>query len=230
MNKGGAPTVVREPTVLFYPRPEQHTFQTEGADIVCAFVEFGAGMLNPLARALPKLLLVPVASIPELHPTVTLLFAEAFAQRVGRQAAVDRLTEYFIVLLLRSAIGSTIVNGGILTALADTRLAKALTAMHEQPERNWSLEELGQIAGMSRARFATHFHATMGQTPFEYLTLWRIGLAQSLLRKGEPLKIIAPFVGYGSAAALNRSFSHHVGVSPKAWLASQQPGEIRLGQ
>jgi hypothetical protein len=119
LNKSGAPTVLREPTVLLYPRPQEHTFQTEGADIVCAFVEFGAEMLNPLAAALPNLLLVPLASAPELEPTMKLLFAEAFAHQDGRQAAVDRLAEYLLLLLLRSAIKSRQIEGGILTALSD---------------------------------------------------------------------------------------------------------------
>jgi AraC-like DNA-binding protein len=83
---------------------------------------------------------------------------------------------------------------------------------------------------MSRARFAAHFHATMDQTPFEYLALWRIGVAQSLLKKGESLKMIAPSVGYASAGALIRSFSHYLGVPPMTWLASQQSGEIELRQ
>lgn len=228
LNKEGAPTVLREPTVLLYPRPEEHTFQTEGADMVCAFVELGAGMFNPLAKALPNLILVPLASIPELGPAVSLLFAEAFAQQDGRQAAVDRLAEYFLVLLLQSAMKSGLTTGGRLMALADTHLAKALAAMHERPEHAWTLEELGRMAGMSRARFAAHFLATMEQTPFEYLALWRIGVAQSLLKKGESLKMIAPSVGYASAGALIRSFSHYVGVPPMTWLASQQSGEIEL--
>lgn len=226
LNKGGEATVLREPTLLFYPRPEKHIFQTEGADIVCAFVEFGAGMLNPLATALPNLLVVPLASIPELQPTVTLLFAEAFGDRDGRQAAVDRLTEYFLVLLLRSAMASKLISGGILTALADTNLAKALAAMHEHPEHVWTLEALSRIAGMSRARFAAHFVAVMEQTAFEYLALWRIGVAQSLLKKGEPLKIVAPSVGFASAGALIRSFSNLVGVPPMTWLASQRSGGV----
>lgn len=183
-------------------------------------------MLNPLATALPSLLIIPLASIPELGSVVTLFFAEAFAQEAGRQAAVDRLAEYFLLLLLRSALKSGLVKGGILTALADTHLAKALAAMHQQPEYPWTLEELGRLAGMSRARFAAHFHTTMEQTPFEYLALWRIGIAQSLLRKGESLKMIAPSVGYASTGALIRSFSHHVGMPPMTWLASQQSGEI----
>jgi AraC-like DNA-binding protein len=222
LNKGGGPTVLREPTVMLYPRPREHTFQTDGADIVCAFVEFGAGMLNPLAAALPSLLTVPLSSMPELGPTVELLFAEAFGDKDGRQAAVDRLAEYFLVLLLRSAMEAKLLQGGILTALADDHLGRVVAAIHDEPERAWTLEKLGQIAGMSRARFAAHFLAVMGQTPFEYLALWRIGVAQSMLKKGEPLKMVAPLVGYASAAALTRSFSQHVGMPPMSWLAEQR--------
>jgi AraC-like DNA-binding protein len=227
LNKDGKPTVIQEPTVLLYPQPGEHTFQSNGADIVCAFVEFGAGKLNPLVSILPKLLTVPLASVPELSPTVELLFSEAFDRKDGQQVAVDRLAEYFLVLLLRSAISSQLIQGGILAALSDKHLSKAVAEIHQEPEKAWTLEELARIAGMSRARFAAHFLATMGQTPFEYLAVWRIGAAQSLLKKGEPLKMIAPSVGYASAGALSRSFSLHVGMPPMAWLATQRDNEIK---
>lgn len=222
-----APITIEEPTVLLYPRPAQHTFQSEDADILCAFVEFGAGMLNPLASALPKLLVVPLSGAPALVPTAELLFAEAFDRRDGRQVAVDLLAEYFLVLLLRFAIDTHVMQGGILTALSDPHLSRVLAAVHEEPERAWSLEELAHAGGMSRARFAAHFLSTMGQTPFEYLTLWRIGIAQSLLKKGEPLKMVAPAVGYASTGALTRSFSQHIGVPPMTWLAAQRGDEGR---
>lgn len=221
ISKGGKRITISEPTVLLYPRPEEHTFQSEGADILCAWVEFGAGMANPLASALPSYLAVPFSSVPELAPIIDLLFTEAFQHRAGRQVALDRLAEYFLVLLLRSALASNLIQGAILTALADSHLERAVSAIHEEPERAWSLEQLAQIAGMSRARFAAHFLATMGQTPFEYLALRRIGVAQSLLKKGEPLKMVAPSVGYASAGALIRSFSQHVGMPPMTWLAAQ---------
>ena len=63
-------------------------------------------MLSSLAKALPNYLAVPLSAIPELAPTTELLFAEAFGEKEGRQVAVDRLTEYFLVLLLRSALSS----------------------------------------------------------------------------------------------------------------------------
>jgi transcriptional regulator GlxA family with amidase domain len=179
-------------------------------------------MLNPLVLSLPQLLVVPLASVPELAPTVELLFSEAFDLKDGRQAAVDRLAEYFVILLLRSAIASRILEAGILLALSDTHLSRAFHSIHEQPERAWTLEELAHIAGMSRARFAVRFRVVTGQTPFGYLALWRIGVAQSLLKKGEPLKLVAPSVGFASAEALTRSFSQLAGMPPMAWLAAQQ--------
>jgi AraC-like DNA-binding protein len=221
---GEAPHHIEEPSVLLYPRPGEHTFRSDGADIVCAFVEFGAGMLNPLASALPKLLKVPLAAAPPLVPTAETLFEEAFGSKDGRQVAVDRLAEYFLVLLLRFAIDAQIMKGGILTGLSDPHLSPVLAAFHREPEKAWSLEELAHVGGMSRARFAAHFLNTMGQTPFEYLTQWRIGVAQSLLKRGEPLKMVAPAVGYSSTGALTRSFSLIVGKPPMAWLATQVRG------
>lgn len=218
----GKPIRITEPSVLFYPRPCRHRFRVDeasGAELVCATIEFGAGMRNPIVHALPEVLIVPLRSFKELAPTVDLLFAEAFGEQPGRQTAVDRLAEYFLVLLLRAAMNSRLIQDGVLLGLADRRLAKAIEAMHEQPEHPWTLEMLAAKAGMSRARFAVHFRNTVGVTPFDYLTDWRIGVAQDLLKRGNPLKIVAPSVGYASSMALNRAFSQRVGLSPTVWIS-----------
>jgi AraC-like DNA-binding protein len=96
-----------------------------------------------------------------------------------------------------------------------------LAKLQCEPERAWTLDELAHVGGMSRARFAAHFLRTVGQTPFEYLTCWRVGVAQSLLKKGEPLKMVAPAVGYSSVGALTRTFTQIVGKPPMSWLAAQ---------
>jgi AraC-like DNA-binding protein len=222
----GQRTQVGEPSVIFYPRPFPHRFQVAdeaGAEVVCASVEFGAGMLNPLVRALPEVLIVPLQLLSELAPTVELMFAEAFGQQPGRQTAVDRLTEYFLVLLLRAAMKQHLVQGGVLMGLADARLARAIAAVHQAPEHTWTLEQMAAAAGMSRARFAVRFRAITGLTPFEYLADWRVGVAQGLLKKGEALKIVAPAVGYSSSAALTRLFRERIGQSPGEWLAASRP-------
>jgi AraC-like DNA-binding protein len=222
LQSGKRSRIINQPSVLFYPRPMRHRFQVdenEGAELVCARVEFGTGMLNPLVLSMPELLVVPLASAHQLNPAADLLFAEAFGEQPGRQAAVDRLSEYFLVLLLRAAIDYQLVKSGVLNGLGDARLSKAISAMHERPEHAWTLEELAHKAGMSRPRFAVHFREVVGATPFDYLTDWRIGVAQDLLRKSEPLKMVAPAVGYSGSTALSRVFSDRVGLSPMEWLA-----------
>jgi AraC-like DNA-binding protein len=217
--------VIDRPSIVFFPRPRVHRLhgpQQEGADLVCATIEFGAGMLNPLIASLPEPLVVALDTLPELAPTLQLLFTEASADSPGRQAALDRLFEYLFVLLIRSAMNAHLVDRGILIGLSDSRLSRAIEAMHQHPETSWSLEQLAQLAGMSRARFAVYFRQIVGTTPFDYLTNWRLGIAQTMLRKGNSLKLIASAVGYTNATALTRVFTQRLGMSPSEWLARSQ--------
>ena len=114
-------------------------------------------------------------------------------------------------------IDRSLANSGMLAGLADARLSKALVALHDKPGRDWHLEDLAARAGMSRARFAARFKQVVGIAPGEYLTRWRISLAQHLLQQGWPVKEVAGEVGYASPAALGRVFATRTGATPKAW-------------
>lgn len=222
------PLVLDTPSIVFFPRPQQHRVEgpeIEGVDLVCATVQFGMGMLNPLMASLPDLFVVPLKIVPELTPTLELLFSEASSQLPGRQIALDRLFEFVLVLILRSAISERLLDSGVLSGLADERLGKAIQLMHEYPETCWSLDQLAQQAGMSRARFAERFRRVVGVTPFDYLTDWRLGVAQTMLRKGSSIKLIAAAVGYANAAAFTRVFTKRCGMSPSEWLARQIRGQ-----
>jgi AraC-like DNA-binding protein len=225
IQRGARPIVVDTPSVVFFPRPRLHRLQGPeqgGADLVCATIEFGPGMLNPLLASFPEPLVVPLDALPELAPTLQLLFSEALSELPGRRAAIDRLFEYLFVLLIRSVMDTHLVGSGVLMGLSDSRLGKAIEAMHKHPETSWSLEQLAQCAGMSRARFAAHFRQVVGMTPFDYLTNWRLGVAQTMLRKGNSLKLIAAAVGYANATALSRVFTQRLGLPPSEWLAHSQ--------
>jgi AraC-like DNA-binding protein len=218
------PLVLDTPSILFFPRPQQHRVhgpEDEGADLVCATVRFGVGMLNPLTASLPEPFVVPLNALPELAPALELLFSEANSQYSGRQVALDHLFEYILVLLMRSALNDRLLDSGVLLGLADEHLGKAIEMMHKHPEAPWSLEQLAQRAGMSRARFAARFRQVVGMTPFDYLTDWRLGVAQTMLRKGSSLKLIAAAVGYANATALTRVFTQRLGKSPSDWLAQR---------
>lgn len=212
---------VTEPSLLLFPRPLPHSFVTDpvrGADMVCAHLVFEGGAANPIAAALPPAVCLPLSAVGGAAPVLALLFEEAFEQRCGRVALVERLFEVVMIQILRQLMESGGIRGGMLSGLAHPRLRAALVAMHEAPSREWSLEALAEQAGMSRSAFAGTFRDTVGTTPGQYLQAWRIGLAQQALRRGRPLKVIASEVGYGSEAALSRAFKAQAGRSPRAWI------------
>lgn len=214
---------LNEPTLLFFPRGRVHSFAVNpehGADLVCATVDLGGADGNPIGHGLPDLIVLPLASHPALAPVCDLLLGEAFSERGGRQEALDRLFDYLLILIVRHVVESGRVATGVLAGLADPRLAKALTAMHEAPKRSWTLDDLARIAGMSRTRFAEHFRTRIGQTPIDYLTVWRMTLACQLLAKGKPVKSVALQVGYQSAAAFSRVFSRITGQASRIRMTS----------
>ena len=224
--QSGEPDIVLcEPTLLFFPRSRTHRFVVDpqrGADLACATIDLGGEAGSPLGDGLQTLVVLPLASHPALAPVCDLLVAEAFAEGDGRQAALDRLFDYLLILIVRHVVTSGLVDGGVLAGLADPRLARSLTALHEEPGKAWSLEDLADVAGMSRSRFAERFRAVVGRTPIDYLTLWRMTVARRRLAKGKPVKAVAAEVGYDSAAAFSRVFSRIVGHSPR----EQQPDGI----
>ena len=215
---GAADLEVLEPTLLFFPRGRTHGFVVDpvrGADLVCATVELGGAEGNPIGQGLPDCVVLPLAAHPALAPVCDLLVGEAFSEGGGRQTALDRLFDYLLILIVRHVVESGTVSAGVLAGLADPRLAKALTAMHETPKKSWKLEDLADAAGMSRTRFADHFRTVVGLTPIEYLTFWRMTIARQFLGKGKPVKTVAAEVGYDSAAAFSRVFSRVTGQSPR---------------
>ncbi len=220
----GARRLVAEPSVLFYPRSHDHAFQTEGigVDLACATLEFDGGEDNPLVRALPDVLTVPIAEVSGLEGSLVLLFDEIDDFRCGHRHVVDRLFEIVLIKLLRWLLDHSKDAGlppGLLEAMADPQLARALTAMHADPGHQWTLAELSAAAHMSRSAFAARFSEMMGGTPHDYLTDWRILVGQQLLRRGDPVGRVATELGY-TGSSFSRLFTQRVGSSPRAWLAS----------
>lgn len=221
----GLSTRLTEPSLVFFPRPTAHRLRADepdGANLICASVHFGSELGSSLVDGLPSMLVVPLAEVPAMRRVLELLFEEAFEEQCGRGAALDRLSELLLIHLLRHALEAGLLQSGVLAGLADARLSRAIRAIHVDPARDWTLEALAEVAGMSRARFAAHFMAVVGTSPGDYLTGWRVGIAQELLLRGRQVKAIADEVGYGSANALSRAFTQRLGQSPTHWLAARR--------
>jgi len=214
-----------QPSLLFYPKPMRHQLiasEDDKAKVVCATIQYGTGPNNPLANALPEIVVIPLADSPLLESSTAGLFDEAFHERSGRQAMMDRLTEIFLIQLLRFVMDSGTLAQGMLAGLSHPQLANVITALHQSPENAWTLETMASLAHMSRSTFAEQFRELLGQSPGDYLIEWRVAVAQNLLKKGKPVNLVANAVGYDSASALGRVFRKKKGLSPKQWLKTVQ--------
>ena len=91
-----------------------------------------------------------------------------------------------------------------------------MTAFHQQPANEWTVESLAREAGLSRTKFAQVFSEKMGVPPIKYLTSWRMQLACQALSEEDDLNVIevADRVGYASESAFTKVFKREVGMTP----------------
>jgi AraC family transcriptional regulator, activator of mtrCDE len=140
---------------------------------------------------------------------------ETRVARPGAEAVVNRLAGVLFVQMVRAHIEQSKSPPAMLAAIADKQVGAALELMHQAPQDGWTLEMLARRAGMSRSALAARFHQLVGETPMQYLTMWRMQRARGLL--GETslgTAAIAERVGYLSEAAFSKAFKKVVGKGP----------------
>lgn len=186
--------------------------------MVCGYFEFELGDKNPVLDALPQILLIrredggrPLAALGEL------MLAESDGSSVGTRTVLDKLADTLFVMVIRHHINSLDNRRGVLAALADPRLRKALSAIHRQPGADWTLDSLADVAGISRSGFARQFSTVVGVSPIDYLTRWRMTRAELALRNPQvSVATVAEQMGYETEAAFRKAFKRVHGVGPGA--------------
>lgn len=113
---------------------------------------------------------------------------------------------------------------GWLGALQDHQIGRAITLIHRDPARDWTVASLAGELAMSRSAFAARFTELVDEPAMQYVARWRMHLAVSALKEGATVGELANRVGYQSEAAFSRAFKRIVGSPPGAVRRS---GEAR---
>jgi AraC-like DNA-binding protein len=150
---------------------------------------------------------------------------EVREQRPGAFLVTQHLAYMMLVQALRLYLEEGVRGGvGWLCALADKQMSVAISVIHDDPAHHWTLQALAERVGMSRSIFAEKFKATVGVTPMEYLTRWRMLLAADrLTNSGDPISVIATSLGYESESAFSKAFKRVMGRSPRQYARAPDP-------
>jgi AraC-like DNA-binding protein len=199
----------------------RHGGDGEMTELVCGYFRCDELLFNSFLRSLP-----PVIKIRPVGTAAALL--EAVLSRAledgphGEGAMTARLPELLLVEALRLYSSAAPLATGWLAATNDPVVSRALKLIHDDPVRDWSVDDLARAAATSRSVLGERFRALLGQSPIHYLVEWRMQLAASLLVSTDlRLAAIAERSGYGSEAAFSRAFHRHVGMSPAQWRSTE---------
>lgn len=181
-------------------------------------MEFELGSLHGLGKLMPGLMLIDAGGqrYPGLVPILATMEREVSAARVGFAGILARLADVVAAMVVRGWVECACGNAsGLVAALRDPRLAGALLALHQQPGRDWTVEQLAAHCNTSRSVFAERFQLTIGMTPLRYVTEVRMRLAsQWLTLERVPIEEVAQRLSYTSQAAFSRAFKRVTGKTP----------------
>lgn len=183
-----------------------------------------------LLTMLPPVAVIPAG--PRTGAALDLLAGEVARDEPGQEAVLHRSLDLVLVMALRArctGTGTGLTGPSWYSALMDRAIGAALDQLHSDPARHWTVAELADVAGLSRAAFAGRFTQLVGQPPMAYLTDWRMTLAADLLSEdtGTTVAAAARAVGYQDAFAFSVAFKRAKGTSPSRWAREDVSEAVR---
>jgi len=175
--------------------------------------------LHPFFAELPAWFVLRAERAPSLSPvalTLAMLTEEARGSLIGRDTVLHGLLDVLFTQLIRHIIeqqGDTASSWS--HALRDPAIRQAVTLLHQEYARDWTLDALARAVGLSRSVLAERFRTGMGDTPLAYLRTVRLQRAMRLLTEGtQTIEQVAVSVGYQDAFGFSKAFKRAVGESP----------------
>ncbi|MGD9701766.1 MAG: AraC family transcriptional regulator [Acidimicrobiia bacterium] len=198
----------------------------ERTDLVCGYLYSDDPLFDPAMRVFPPAFVVRLtggAAAGWVQASIAYAIEEAVPSNASTSLISTRLPELVVIEVLRVHLASApAADRGWLAALRDPVLAPALSLLHSDPGRRWTVADLASGAAVSRSLLAERFSQILGRSPIRYLTEWRMHLAEDLLATTDTgVATVARRVGYDSEEAFSRAFKRARGLSPTHWRAAR---------
>jgi AraC-like DNA-binding protein len=199
--------------------------------MVCGAVRFDHPAAHSLIRLLPGIVYIEAANALHsdwLQSTLRLIAIEAREMQPGGETVITRLSDILVIQAIRSWITTDpAARTGWLGALQDKQIGRAISLIHRDPARDWTVATLADELAMSRSAFAARFTELVNEPAMHYVTRWRMHVALDLLKEeGATVGELARRLGYQSEAAFSRAFKRVIGVPPG--VIKRNPGALTV--
>lgn len=201
-----------------YETLELKTEQGSNTNILCGVVKIAHPSGVMLINDMPDVVHVQKEKHlfnSVMEGIVDLIVQEAKGDFLGGESVITRLVDILMIQTIREwVVHSSEAHGQWLNALKDPKISKALSCLHTHPEKAWTIARIGKEIGMSRTAFATRFSKLVGTTPMNYLTSWRMNLAELRVKNGEKVDLaFIESLGYQSESSFRRTFKKTKGYT-----------------
>jgi AraC-like DNA-binding protein len=214
------------------PQPQPQPGGTAPDVMFCGALRFNLDPLHPLVAMMPDVM--RARDLAQRDPAVP-----ALLEAMEREVAMDRIGACGILARLADVLAASIIRAWVECACSDATgwiaavrcpsIGKVLAAIHAQPERDWRVEDLAEVMGASRSRFAEAFTKTVGETPARYVAKLKMFQARRwIAQDGMRVSVAAERLGYDSEASFSRAFKRIIGHPPGTARAEHRQSRTAL--
>jgi AraC-like DNA-binding protein len=205
--------------------------QGETGDLrtICATLTATYGGSFGLFDSLAHPIVDDATDIPAVRSAFQMLADERAAPDIGTHALTGAIMKQCLILLVRRHLQRGSSSSPFFAALADARLARAVSLVLQRPAARLTLADLAEVAGMSRTAFAKAFVDAFSQTPMDFVQKARLHRAAQLLAATElPVKVVAASLGFASRSHFSRAFRRAYGADPSSYRKRHDRNLVEL--
>lgn len=95
----------------------------------------------------------------------------------------------------------------------DRELARLISALHDNPGEEWTLDLMADVAGLTSRTLVRRFSAMTGHSPVKFLERYRVKRASDALSSGLPIGKSIEISGFRDFQQMQRAFKRQLGTT-----------------
>lgn len=190
----------------------------------CGLQSYCLGLTGVQILGMPENCLLQPGQLPVLRPdkltadTIRQLMLMLYAlrnEKRKREHLCHSLSESIVLLTIKQLQSSTAENSSVKTSKSDLVVQQIIDYLERHYREKVMLSDIAQRLNISASHISHAFRQFIGVPPMQYITLRRVGEAQSLLAETDiPIAVVVERLGFDSNSHLNQVFKRYVGMSP----------------